>query len=61
MPAGTIEGSARKVRLNVRTSPKGPYAMKSTGFSPYSIGNANVVKADVLFDFLRAQVTPLLP
>jgi hypothetical protein len=53
MSAGTPARSTYDAFLHVRPS-------QMPNASGHSIGNANVVKADVLFQFVREQVTPLI-
>ena len=53
MSAGTPARSTYDAFLHVRPS-------QMPNASGHSIGNSNVVKADVLFDFVRDQVTPLI-
>ena len=53
MSEGTPAVSTYDAYLHVRPS-------QMPNASGHSIGNANVVKAEVLFDFLRGQVGPLL-
>jgi len=53
MSAGTPARSTYDAFLHVRPS-------QMPNASGHSIGNSNVVKADVLFEFVRDQVTPLI-
>ena len=53
MSAGTPARSTYDAFLHVRPS-------QMPNASGHSLGNSNVVKADVLFEFVRDQVTPLI-
>jgi hypothetical protein len=53
MSAGTPAVSTYDAFLHVRPS-------QMPNASGHSLGNSNVVKADVLFDFLRERIAPLI-